>query len=554
MKNNSTIVIWCFLLTLLVTISCSKEESIIDAKVDGVKLKVNLTRAILSDNLAVKNSNKSSVFPADTRSSKRLSTEAKVVSLANDINVVAELVPETESFVSLKQSTNRGLKSVASEVKTSLELGTRYRLLLFKDGEKVYEHDYTVQNQPHTFAEIDLGYNGAEGKGKGLNKGIGAYTLVAYSAGTEAIPQYEGNNLQDFFVTITEGHDKFMHFVQPLQVDSGMNNVDVVLENKLTEITTVVDGTNLGNNSIKAISSPRFEAASHSTRANNRATIKLLDGSMSYLGTADSKSIVFPTIPSAGITQSTSLPTILVHSATTAASLRFPITIQGPDGLLNKEISFDDIAITPGVKYKLLLRLNKGRCLIDMDKQEFTMGPQSGSGQTISRTFQFSAESNGGAVLDILKLDNSFNMNINGTMLATGEIDFQDDRPSTGPRFSIRTARFRDGAQHGEGGLGEIWQLEGTESAPLIRITISPDGQVTMEGSKTSGGPLYPMELFGVARGSSVPMRFNTVNWKTDGTSNQVVVNQLLIGNTEMRAFVGGKKIVDCNASSSSIN
>ncbi|NGM64076.1 hypothetical protein [Sphingobacterium sp. SGR-19] len=538
---------------LFVTASCNKENGVYGTY-DGVKLKVNLTRGIVKDDLQIKNNNKSFVSGSKMSVSKGLQTQTQVVSLGDDLNIVAELIPETEyPKVPLKQSAGGGLKAAATEVKTSLEIGTQYRLLLFKNGLLEYQKDYTVQGTPHTFTEIDLGYNGAGGEGTGLNLGTGAYTLIAYSAGNDAIPDMEGSTLDDFKVTISEDHDKFMHFVQPLQIDSGENTVDVVLVNKLTEITTVIDGTNLGSNSIKEIYQPHFESASHSTNAGNRATINLSDGSMIYPGTAEDKAINFSTIPSGGVTVATSTPSVLVHGATTAADFRIPyVTVQGmtPNGLsdlVRKEIIFNDIVITPGVKYELRLRLNRGRCMIDVEKEEFDMGPITSTNGSISETFEFSPTANGGVVLDITKLDNSFNMIINGVPLANDEIDFQNN---SGAR---RTARFTDGTWHGASGGAhpEIYNLEGTEAAPILRLIISPEGNVTMEGSKVSEGPLFPMELFGTVGGDDgdgvTPVAFNNITWHSDGvTKNVVTVSQNLIGLTEMKAFVGGKQIVDC--------
>ena len=34
----------------------------------------------------------------------------------------------------------------------------------------------------------------------------------------------------------------------------------------------------------------------------------------------------------------------------------------------------------------------------------------------------------------------------------------------------------------------EIWDLEGTPSAPLVRVVISKDGKISLFGSKSSGG------------------------------------------------------------------
>ncbi|MDR2234728.1 MAG: DUF11 domain-containing protein [Chryseobacterium sp.] len=135
-----------------------------------------------------------------------------------------------------------------------------------------------------------------------------------------------------------------------------------------------------------------------------------------------------------------------------------------------------------------------------------------------------------GFVFDIYTLDNSFSLNINGGMLANQEIQFAT---------ALKNIRFADGSSYGTGGVPEIWQITGTPSAPSIRVNISATGAVTLLGSKTSGGPLFPMELYNGAT-------FNTVTWNI-ASANIVTATQVVTGPTYMTGYGSGKKIVPCH-------
>ena len=140
---------------------------------------------------------------------------------------------------------------------------------------------------------------------------------------------------------------------------------------------------------------------------------------------------------------------------------------------------------------------------------------------------------NYGFVFDIFSLDNSFNMNINGTTLASSEIEFQSDSTPL-PGINIR---FADGDFY-EANTQSIWEMAGTEAAPLIRVVLSPTGEISMFGSKVSGGSLFPLELF---NGNS----FNTINWNTTG-SNIITITQNVVGTTNITGRGYGLNVIPC--------
>lgn len=164
------------------------------------------------------------------------------------------------------------------------------------------------------------------------------------------------------------------------------------------------------------------------------------------------------------------------------------------------------------------VQVNELPCSVPINGAYFDWNYPSSNETTITQELQQPA-ANAGFVFDILELDNSFNMNINGTNLATEEIEFQSSGTSG---INIR---FQDGDTY-ETNTDAIWQMLGTEDNPLIRVKIAPNGDVTMFGSKVNEGPLYPLELFN-------QNSFNNISWNPNA-DNDVIVTQIVQGPTLM--------------------
>ncbi len=118
-------------------------------------------------------------------------------------------------------------------------------------------------------------------------------------------------------------------------------------------------------------------------------------------------------------------------------------------------------------------------------------------------------------ILDIFSLDNSFNLQINGTDIA-GEIQFQ---ASPG-----NFARFFDGFGYGENGNPQVYTLTGSPGSPLIRVVVDQSGSFQLFGLRTSNGPLEPMVL------TTPPTTFS---WNPSG-NNTISINQTISGPTNM--------------------
>ncbi|WP_445749799.1 collagen-binding domain-containing protein [Polaribacter sp.] len=148
-------------------------------------------------------------------------------------------------------------------------------------------------------------------------------------------------------------------------------------------------------------------------------------------------------------------------------------------------------------------------------------------------TVNYSLNSVGnGFILDITRMDNSFNLTINGTPLTTQEIQFQQNGTPTGQNI-----RFKDGSKWGVSGIPQIYQFGNSISAntPIVRFVIDENLSVKMYGSKVANGPLFELELF---NGNS----FNTFSWNAN-SSNNFVLSQLVTGPTYINGIVYGTAI-----------
>lgn len=150
--------------------------------------------------------------------------------------------------------------------------------------------------------------------------------------------------------------------------------------------------------------------------------------------------------------------------------------------------------------------------------------------------------SNYGYSFDIYNLDNSLNMIINGVPISTNELEFQSIFADS--QNISQNIEFLDGTHWEDGTIPAIYQLYGDPvlGRPIVKINISPNGSVSVLASKVSADHM-DYQLFPVRfkDGSS----FNIVSWNTLST-NQVSVSQNVIGDTSIKGFGYGRKIIPC--------
>ncbi|MBO9433280.1 Hint domain-containing protein [Ruegeria sp. R13_0] len=134
----------------------------------------------------------------------------------------------------------------------------------------------------------------------------------------------------------------------------------------------------------------------------------------------------------------------------------------------------------------------------------------------------------GGFVIDFRLLDNSFSVQINGVDLFVGgpagapnELQFQ--APST----AGQTVRFADGDRY-EVNTPAVWQLQNSDTDPIVRLEVNPDGTIALFGVKSNDGALVPLELF---NGMTVNTAAIASAWNDDG-DNTIEIDQIVTGPT----------------------
>lgn len=193
-----------------------------------------------------------------------------------------------------------------------------------------------------------------------------------------------------------------------------------------------------------------------------------------------------------------------------------------------------DGVISPGTSLPKTIIINIPPCTTQVSKDNFEVI------NGVSKIFSMPA-TDYGFQFDIYTLDNSFQLNINGTDLANEEIDFQI---GNGAKQNIR---FLNGTKHGEGDIDQIYNIVGDEYSPIVRIKIGIDGSISLQARKSnSDKALYDMELYGNIKGTSnTAVTFNKVKWNNT-SKNEVKASQSVDGATYMSGSGSGIIKVEC--------
>lgn len=143
-----------------------------------------------------------------------------------------------------------------------------------------------------------------------------------------------------------------------------------------------------------------------------------------------------------------------------------------------------------------------------------------------------------GFIFDVYTLDNSFTLTVNGASISSSKLEFQPNQTDN--------VRFVDGNTYGNGTVPQIYTMTGTAANPLVRIIIHKNGAISMYGSKTSGGPLFPLQLY---NGNN----FNTIIWNQT-SANTVVVSQVVVGATYISGRGNGVRNGFCDSDNDGIS
>lgn len=139
----------------------------------------------------------------------------------------------------------------------------------------------------------------------------------------------------------------------------------------------------------------------------------------------------------------------------------------------------------------------------------------------------------GGFQFDIFKLDNSFNLKVNGIDVVPNQIQCS----GSGLAGESLLVFDSDNTGFGQGGNDHVWVINGDDEKPVVRLKIDSKGGITFEGKRSSGRELEPMKIL-----SGDPQPSNIV-WNTTG-ENEVVLSQKVVGPTNITGE--GHGIVMC--------
>lgn len=460
---------------------------------------------------------------ASNGSSSTTANKTISVPLTRSSSFEATLSPASSTTSGSPLRASSANRAAVTEERTPLGENVKYKIVVYNnDGDYVTEKIYTNKVDNDNEIELDAEQ---------------AYTFVAFSVNSTATVPAVTAQMDLTTASLDNISADLMYFKKDLTIQPGDNNLDVVLKHQYSEVTTNLSMatemtgaiTNLGTTNI---------GPTHPS-----ANLKLADGTINYNGSTSTANVVFPAL-GAGLRTVSSAPALLIHPGATNGLFNFgSITI---DGETKSNVSVAGLQIVPGQRYNL--NLNFKTCT-----EEVTGGadlnwnyPASGNGANVNGTIVPSGGTvaqtltapgaDYGFVFDIIQMDNSFNMEVNGIKLATQEIQFESNIA-----IAPKNVAFEDGSLHGGtntagGTIPQIYSMTGTATNPIIRVVISRDGKVSMYGSKSSGGALYPLVL---TAGS-----FNTVPWSS--TSNTVKITQVVQGKTTLVGAGSGRKKVAC--------
>ncbi|MEH7888542.1 hypothetical protein [Elizabethkingia meningoseptica] len=334
MKNNMKLTITGILLILfsLAITSCRQSDDHITNPGTGTgqtEVRINLKGSEFSNENPL-GPQVSSARMNDINMSS-IQTEEILFNNNDDYKLVATLTPE---------SSNSNKKAGITAV-NPLPNGIRYNVAVFdSSGKYVTERTYFTGNE------------GSMPAITGLNGGS-TYTFIVYSVGTAtglpAINFTDPNNKTLATATLNDvsRNVDLMYFSKTITISGNNTNyLDVVLQHKYSQITTTLDTSPTQIYTIVSVDNATI------TPHYSNATLNLIDGSVTRT-TSSSRAIAFSgtgtTLTSAPIffnTESTTNGVLSINSITLQAYL-----VQ----VTHQNIKFNNLKITPGVKYNLKL-------------------------------------------------------------------------------------------------------------------------------------------------------------------------------------------------------
>ncbi len=526
MKNIKITTAMAMLSLSLLAVSCRSTDSAVEN--NGGNEMVNGS-ALLKFNLTGDDFEGQDIEPlASTKNAGSAMKEQVSNLIVGDQAFIVTMTP----LVSLKGSTAQASVNPIAAGGVNLVQGVAFRVVVYRGDTYIGQKLYTINASGGSAPTAGTNSTSADMTLDGDTESLNKYTFVVYSFNSSTDPgAAPTTNLSVTSLPATSGNNDLMYFrADNVRVTKGDNLLSVVFKHKFSQITTIIDASAVSpGNGIQSISTP--------VMSNHRATgnvLKLSDGTVTFGAAGIGKAVNFTGNPTTSAVW-TSSPLLFANPGAAASDMATLTIVSMQVGTKTKNaISIPNIVAKPGFKYNLKLKF---ACTdVATPAFDFSMSDPGNTGNTrLTQSFNFPA-ADAGFVFDVYELDNSFNLNVNGVDLSNQEIQFQGGVPN----YPVNIRFKSDGALYGDTtkGVQEVYNITGNAASPVVRITIGPDGSVSMMGKRSTAGTLEPLELFNTAL-------FNKVTWNSTAI-NPVTVTQLVTGLTKFIGKGTGRKVVTC--------
>ncbi len=384
-----------------------------------------------SDNAAVQ---KQASAGTSHASSSAPDVQEMTIPMENGGSIDVVLTNSSAVTKSLVASSNPKL-ATAQTVEKPLDKNVKYKVVVY-DSQGAYVTEKT--------------YNyGEEATAAGIVLDAGkSYTFIAYSINsTTALPSINNQNTLST-ASLNNISGDLMYYTGTLTLKNGVNNLNVVLKHRFSQITTTLTMDPSMTGAITQIGTAVLKP-SHSS-----ANLKFSDETLTYNGLNNAGvTTQFPALGN-GLRTLIINPSLLIHPTTSNGTLMLSsLTI---DDETKTNITIPNVKINPGQKYDL--KLNFRTCTQDVTSDGLNWsypattsngkigimkdGKFYPNGTAIDRSFTAPA-ADYGFVFDITELDNAFNMEVNGVKLAKQELQFQSNAVA-----STQNVQFSDGSKY----------------------------------------------------------------------------------------------------------
>jgi len=322
------------LISLVFLTACSKEENTVHS--DKVaKVQVRVAGIDHAETSGLKSSS------AKQASAKNSLSRVQTVSVRLDNDhymqaTLSRLDTKDQAFgeVSFKKATAARASSSKIQAANPLPTGVTYIVVVYDSkGDYVDQADYIIGGSAPEPFELAADQT---------------YTFIAYSLNnSDLVPSIGTDPLSTVKAENIAGTSDLLYTRIDQVVTAGDNTLNITLRHLFSEITTTVDGSQIGSIEI----ADNFYLAPHY----NKVDLALTDGALTYNNISTDGSPVQMDV--LGSNTITSLPTIIAHPSTTNGILKIGAIKIGDVTKNNVEIG--GISIYPGERYNLNITIKK---------------------------------------------------------------------------------------------------------------------------------------------------------------------------------------------------